>query len=113
MSADLLRFAAADNGELDIVALAHAAEHIDLFMIARDQRAEFAASHLQVVLGAVEIVLHNGHRAIDGIQIVAASLGGQLGFDVSYIGVEFGQLLIAVRADLGRFVPGLFQLRRR
>src|SRR5690348_2432951 len=56
--ADLRTIALAVERELSIIALAHAAEFIDLIMIAGDQSAEFGAGHLEIVPRRRQIALH-------------------------------------------------------
>src|SRR5215472_10085772 len=76
--ADFLRAGFARDGELKVIALAHAAQLIDLVVVARDQGAHFAASHLQVVLGRVKIVLYAGNIAPDFAHVISAGLSCEL-----------------------------------
>src|SRR6266852_2762008 len=74
--ANLCRTALALHGELEVIALAHAAELIDFIMVPRDERAHLAARHLDTVLGSVQITLYAGDVAIQPGNIVAAGFGG-------------------------------------
>jgi hypothetical protein len=53
--ADPLRFITTLNGELHIIALAHATQRVDLVMVAGNERTQFAPRHLQIILGTVEV----------------------------------------------------------
>src|ERR1700688_1660684 len=76
-TADFLRSALAGQSKFEIVALAHAAELIDFIMITSDERAHFAARHLDAVFGRVQIAFHASHVAIQLIEIVGARFGCQ------------------------------------
>ena len=49
--ADFLVFVPAVNGELSVIAFAELAEFVNFIVILGDESAEFAARHLQIVLG--------------------------------------------------------------
>src|SRR5579863_670884 len=53
-TADLLRHILGIYCEFDVVALAESAELFHIFVVARDQRAQLAARHFQVILRACE-----------------------------------------------------------
>src|SRR5205807_5130382 len=56
--ADLRAIALAGERELDIIALAHPAELIDLIVVAGDQGSEFGAGHIEIVPSRRQVALH-------------------------------------------------------
>ncbi len=72
-----------------------------------------AAGHLQVVLGSVEVGLHSGDVAIDGLQIVGAGLGVECRLDGVDVATHFRDLLLLVVAGLCGFVAGRLQVALR
>ena len=76
-------------------------------MVARDQRAEFAASHLQVVLRRVEVGLHAGDVCAELVDVIDAGLGRQ--FRVGLV-LQISELRRVVFLDLLRLRPRLLQL---
>src|SRR5438445_11590620 len=109
-ASDLLRLVFARDGELNVVPLTHAAEHVDFFVIASDQSAQLAARHLEVALGPLEIRLDVIDAAIYGVQVIRTSLGGELILYVCVYLVYLGQLLRVFLFNLGLFIAGFLQI---
>ncbi len=60
-------------------------------MVARDERAHFAACHLNAVLGGVQVGLHAIDVAIELVDVVRVRFGGQFRFHGSR---QVGHLLV-------------------
>src|SRR6266852_4417803 len=112
--ADLRGTALALHGELEVIALAHAAELIDFIMVPRDERAHLAARHLNAVLGGVQVALHADEIALSEIELVSDNLhvALQLLVDLVSLRQSLGQRLVGLlHGSLCRLldVPGLIQ----
>ena len=81
--ANLLGLILAGDGEFDVVALALAAEDVDLVMVAGDQSAQFAASHVEVADGLGQVGIDLSNAGIDGLDVVGGRLGGEFLMDGS------------------------------
>ena len=93
------------NRELVVIALAQAAKFFDFVVVARDQRAELAPGHLQIILGAVQVGLHAVDVRADLVHVINACLGRQLCIGLilhfrQFLGVVFLDLL-GLRARFG------------
>src|SRR5205807_5368258 len=104
---DLLWLVLTLDGELNIVTLTHAPEHIDFLMVTSDQSAQFAPCHLQIVLRALEVRLDVIDAAIHGVEIIRVGLGGEL---ILYICIDLRQLLRVLFLNLNLFIARFLQI---
>src|SRR5208282_977463 len=107
---DLLGLILAGDGEFDVVALALAAEHVDLVMVTGNQGAQFAASHVEVINGLAQIGADLSNLGVDGLDVVGGRLGGEFLMDGS---VKSGDLGSRIGIELFCFTARLLQLPLR
>ena len=89
------------------VALALAAENIDFIMVAGNQGSEFAASHIQVAVGLVQIRAHLCDSGVHGLHVIRGRFGSQFGMNG---GVEGLHHLSGLRIVLRCFLARLLEL---
>ncbi len=89
--ADLRGTALALHGELEVIALAHVAQLIDFIVVPRDERAHLASSHLNAVLGGVQVALHARDVAVQLVHVICVRFGGQFSLNGSR---QAGHLLV-------------------
>src|SRR6266700_2132254 len=68
--ADLLGLVLSGDGEFDVVAFTETAELIDFIVIARNEGAHFAASHLEIFAGSVEVGTNAADFGVHILQII-------------------------------------------
>jgi hypothetical protein len=107
---DLLGLVLASDGEFDIVALAEAAELVDLIMVARDEGSHLALGHFQVFLGGVEVFANGCDLRVDVLYVIRAGLSGQFGVDGRVKSAELLSRLVILLRDQFGLLPSLLQL---
>src|SRR5882724_9396786 len=108
--ANLLRLVLAGDGELDVIAFAEAAELVNFIVVARDEGAHLAGSHLEVFTCGIEVRANDADLGVNILQVVGSGLGGKLGVDGS---VQRGDLGSGVFVSLSCFCPSLLELALR